>query len=141
MLKKDLLLGYLSEVPYTHILTVGDGGSTNAWYGFCDESFPGRWGNITPKEFIQGDSSIGNITMFMNQHSASTTYTLQFSVRRKFTNTRIYFGRSDTKENFGLCDTLTYDQVYWIKSGMFFSKDDVGKDIPIWLSYTPPPWL
>ena len=54
--------------------------------------------------------------------------------------TSIYLGRSDTKVNFGTPYIILESSgiVKW--QGNLFTAKDVGKEIPIWLSTTPPPY-
>lgn len=54
--------------------------------------------------------------------------------------TSIYLGRSDTKVNFGTPYIILESSgiVNW--QGNLFTAKDVGKEIPIWLSTTPPPY-
>nr|DAV25824.1 MAG TPA: hypothetical protein [Caudoviricetes sp.] len=56
------------------------------------------------------------------------------------TATSIYLGRSDTKVNFGTPYMILESSgiVNW--QGNLFTAKDVGKEIPIWLSTTPPPY-
>ena len=49
-----------------------------------------------------------------------------------------YLARSDTGEYFGFSEFANLWRILWVKT--VFTKDDVGKEVPIWLSTTPPPW-
>ena len=54
----------------------------------------------------------------------------------------IYLGRSDTRENFGNPSVGSEEEGYatWRGSTPLFRPEDAGKEIPVWLSHTPPPY-
>lgn len=56
-------------------------------------------------------------------------------------DTDIYLARSDNGYNLGTYTGRNSGQnsFYWINQ-YFFTSDDVGKEIPIWLSTEMPPW-
>ena len=137
MLKRDLLLGSLGVAPYTHLVTVGY--DSRATLGFDDLSISNPIGSITPK-FFQGIYD----SMEIHELSYTTTqYLIRFNVNGFLADyARLYLGRSDIRKNFGhptsgseeggnaFFEVGVYDDL--------FTDEDVGKEIPIWLSYTPP---
>ena len=54
--------------------------------------------------------------------------------------TMLYLGRSDTKVNLGTPYVITGKGGTARWYGTIFDIEDVGKEIPIWLSTTPPPY-
>lgn len=140
MLNKELLLmGGGESVPYTHTIHVGQD-STIQLYGYSTQP---SIGELSPNTVnISGFER--EIWDLCTQEVDSYIYVI-FHLQYYGPKKNLYFGRSDTKE-FVLYYSSDPDQGYIEYSSgnhgvldIRFSKEDVGKDIPIWISTEPPP--
>ena len=143
MLNKGILLaGRKSWAPYTHIVLCGFQQVSDYFYaaGFSP-SFENSsilpnilkmsYGDDTPIAYLYNTFQSGEaeISLGTNGFFLADCY-------------RIYLGRSDTRENFGNPSDGNEESGYaiWRGSTPLFRPEDAGKEIPIWLNYTPPPY-
>ena len=133
MLNNDVLLSASKAwPPHTHIVTVGE---ENQNYG-------ATWsGDISPRTLnLNGEiCTIDYLMMIGLEDQPGISDTRLMFTEEPDSDAKVYLGRSDTKQNFGLCTTVVEFTGLreWDELVAFTSKD-VGKKIPIWLSTTPP---
>ena len=135
MIYKEKLAGggdSLDSSLYTHIVSVVNYSTLfGNRYGFSSSN-----GNIEPKTVTVNSVSltIGSLSSY----SSRATTTLSFS-SQVTTSGLLYIGRYDQqlKEWVQLQENTEGGYTF---SKRLFSESDVGKDIPIWISTTPPPW-
>ena len=135
MLNKNLLLSSNSQDSknYTHIVTVGQR-TGYMIYGYDDRNYgsidtnavniPGLRGTIDSLRYDK-ESGLGSSLILAGFIDKGAS---------------IYLGRSDTKVNFGTPYLILDEQGTAKWSGELFTWQDVGKEIPIWLSSSPPPY-
>lgn len=144
MLNKELLGGGVSDTlypvgenDYTHIVTVGTVLANGLSYGYIGSAgsiLPTTYSDDIPYSFIQRLSC--NI-------EAIITIDCALEWRDILYRKDLYLYRSDnhklylTKHIFS-SDGFTIEEPSL--AGLLFTSDDVGKEIPIWLSTEPPPW-
>lgn len=137
MLNNELLL-VNSQTPHTHTVTVGEvlirDNSGLRGYGFANSSNH-LGGSISP---TNSPENAQLIEVYYDQLSNQTWV----KVNGRFTDAyELYLGRSDLKKNFGTCTTGSSPDGYAVwrdDDPVLFTAEDVGKKIPIWLSYSPP---
>lgn len=141
MIYKEKLAGgggnSLDPSHYTHIVSVA------SWSNFVSSSNYGfntsNGGNIEPKTVtVNGVAlTIGALSNFPR----STTYRLSLAFSSQVTTSgTLYIGRYDKLLKITVQlneNTEIYNVTH---TSPLFSPSDVGKDISIWLSTTPPPW-
>ena len=146
MLKENLLMGG-GDLPHTHIVSVGS--TEGIGFGFTTSA-----GNLEPNtiKITYTEGSVHRImTLKISQLYTSfaqvtgfETSTLVFHSDIQFSTINgqvaVYLARSDTKQTFGLIYP-TRTQTRYSFSGELFTSNDIGKDIPIWLSTKQPPWI
>lgn len=126
MHNKELLLGVgRRDAPYTHIIHVW---TQNGDIGFTYDSY----GSITPEDLT------GILIGAVRTHTfGSTTFWLQIGGPSTM---NYYLARAD-RELVLRPDNAFIDhdggRIIW--DDAFFTEDDVGKKIPIWISYRHPP--
>lgn len=143
MLNKELLLAPTKEeLAYTHIVTVSkatDGGIIPMTYiGYA--SIPGfRIGAMSPNTLLAGSTKI-SITVCANVTGLKPTVNLETDKVALPNPTTLWLGRPNTYQagkvgyvNGNGTQVMWYDLV-------LFTEEDIGKEIPIWLSYERPPW-
>lgn len=120
---------------YTHLVTVGNG------YDLIDDiaiepviGCSSFLGSITPNyfQFLAENVTINYLYSreFYDQTSLHTAESIELS--------GIYLARWDTRVSLGASNNSGVNgYTHWRK--MLFSASDVGKQVPIWLGYTPPP--
>ena len=133
MLNNDVLLAASKVLPpHTHIVTVRE---DNQNYGATSSSW------ISPNTLnLNGEiCTIDELMMIGVENNPNYCDTRLMFTEEPDSNAKVYLGRSDTKQNFGLCTSVVEftGMREWDKVVAFTSKD-VGKKIPIWLSTTPP---
>ena len=128
-----MLLNASTTAPFTHIVSVDN--ISKEQFGYY--SYKTQIGDIHPKTINIGDTKFNvlNVTSFepatitnVNLPSNSPIVTL-------------YLGRSDERKLYGVVTGFDYDLgsiSYEFSQTMVFTSADVGKEIPIWLSTTPP---
>ena len=136
MIYKEKLAGggdSLDTSLYTHIVSVVNYSTLfGNRYGFS-----GSNGNIEPKTVTVNSVSltIGSLSSY----SSRATTTLSFS-SQVTTSGSLYIGRYDTKLKTEVQLRQNTEIYPFFAEPILFSESDVDKDIPIWLSTTPPPW-
>lgn len=135
MLNKDLLFsqGLQGWGAYTHIVLV-ENPSNWIFRGF---NATGGYGSIAPGAYFDYDTPIERLGV-----SYSSAYDeTQLKTGGYFLPDPqlIYLGRSDTKKLMGTPSKYSEKggYVYW-RHQVLFTEEDLGKEVPIWLSYTPP---
>lgn len=135
MLNKALLMAMgESWAPYTHIITVGGPwGPDENRYGLYQYNYGS---NCIPNTLM--DAAETPISQLWNEVD---TRGITFTTGGYFLAdaTLLYLGRSDIRINYGHPDTgtETSGDVHWLNN-ILFTEKDLGKRVPIWLSYTPP---
>lgn len=136
-MKSELLAALKAGVhEYTHIINVGSTTSTVTWIGYLAVSteFFAATGSLTPNSFegfeIQG---------LLQLPVASGRTTIQFTLFSYDNVSRtIYIARKDN-QIFVTVNISNYMTLIPISTPLL-TTDDVDKDVPIWLSTTPPPY-
>lgn len=118
--------------PYTHVVTVALISEILSAYGYTENV----GGDISPKELTLG-SYVKTVTLLGQSPSV-----LALSVDSNIKNSEtVYVGRADLRKFIGSFSNMENSSGW---SGGFtellFTAEDVGKEIPIWLSTTPPPY-
>lgn len=137
MIKEKLLVGG-GGLPYTHVITVGIiPYSAQESIGYSRRYTDNPAGNLNPNTVNQATIST------LSSNSSNRTTRIAGSGNWDDVN-NWYIARSDTGVSLG---KVRYD-VQGVASkygtwddGALFSSDDLNKEIPIWLSTTPPPWI
>ena len=135
MLSKEMLGGDSKSRAYTHIISVG--GASNQ-YGYSSgnmASYSQQMGAIDP-EYI-GETYSFPIEILYTRLSPSTQTIISNDSASDIQQGFLYLARCDTGINYGLCNYGRYDYEF-IWNFQVFTSNDVGKQIPIWLSTTPP---
>lgn len=102
--------------------------------GFSSERGAGA---ITPIEVTASSGIVYRIELLVTQNrNLATLLTLHRNSPDK-----LYLGRSDAEQNFGLPDyhDANFGEAEYHGDALF-TQADVGKQIPIWLSSDPPPY-
>ena len=136
MLNKELLLGSNSNITHTHVLHVGvrtTGDGTDC-YGIERDGFLEPAGIMINGVDVQ--VRLINTCYKSNGELTSARFdTLHYSPVAD-----LYLGRADDKKVSLIKavddDLIVYD--IYAHNVLLFSKDDLGKDIPLWISTTPP---
>lgn len=110
------------KLPYTHIVTC---------QAKLDQS-PRSFGATRPEDI--SPSTVDNLNILSLTSGEGQDNTGLATLEEIQNN--YYLARLDTGEYFGRSSFGNLWRVYWLKT--VFTKDDVGKTIPIWLSTTPP---
>ena len=121
----------LNPSLYTHIVSVVNISSLfGNSYGFS-----GSNGNIEPKTVTVNSVSltIGSLNSYSGRESTKFSFSSQVT-----TSGLLYIRRYDTQLKIGV--QLRENTELYTFADKLFSESDVGKDIPIWFSTTPPPW-
>lgn len=131
MLNKELLLNKPKpSKDWTHIMRVSSREGDEFGYAY------GSHGSISP-ETAELYGIVGNCNKLCSYiQSGTTELSLYYGVSYK--GKPIYIGRSDTKQSFGSYTDTTSHSFIW--DGLFVSSADKGKEIPIWIGDTPPPY-
>lgn len=156
---KDLMFvrRYSAALPYTHTITIGStlsgsGTSIAGSVGFSAIE-PYEFGNLIPL-CIDGDETLiirELQTTIQRGIRFATFFSLQSQITKEFSpddpsivHSGFYFGRSDTKQNFGyisnpnVTDLTSSSSIIKFDGIKMFTEDDVGKTVNIWLSLTNP---
>lgn len=127
MLNKELLLALKKEaIPKpTHTVEVGE---IPYFAGFDANN---AYGNINPPDYL------GDMILELTTDVENTVTTV--SIQGFLGVSQLYLGRLDTKKVVVLRDV---SQSSGTARGLveFFTYDDVGMDIPIYIGENPPPW-
>lgn len=141
MLNKELLRGGsdklypVDENDYTHIVTVGTvktGGRSYGYIGSAGSISPTLYSDDIPYSIIQRLScnTFGEINI-------SCALEWRDMLNRK----HLYLYRSDNHKLYLNCfppDNFTIMEPSL--AGLLFTPDELGKEIPVWLSTEMPPW-
>ena len=133
MLDNELLL--VNTKNYHYVVTVAE---LQASYGFANYD-DDIGGSISPSH-----TTDGNQILELNYNHVSNQ--IVFRVKGRLDSySDLYLGRSDIKKNFGQPTTGSTGAsngegyaVWRDDDPVLFTAEDVGKKIPIWLSYSPP---
>ena len=139
MFNKGLLLssGGKGWAPYTHIVTVAKWPDIET-YGYNSVLNRGMIAPKTLKVNSLGEAPIFSfISSSVSNPLGRISITIEHSTKDDLIN--LYLGRSDKRANFGLPNTFAAGAGVW-KDKKLFDSSDVGKEIPVWISYTPPPY-
>lgn len=123
---------------YTHIIRVEYNPETMTQIGFIQNIT----GNLVPSYFNDINSRVSIKELLTNDAFVAARKTTWISFNEPISANKIYLGRADTKwlmEKDGVIDQYR-TLVTWTGLGLFTIEEDINKDIPIWLSTTPPPW-
>ena len=137
MLNKELLLGSNSNITHTHVLHVGirTTGDGIKCYGIEGDGFLEPAGIM-----INGvDVRVRLINTCYNPNGELRS--ARFDTWQYSPVADLYLGRADDKKVSLIKAVDTgYQIVYdiYAHNVLLFSKDDLGKDIPLWMSTTPP---
>ena len=143
MLNKELLLmGSGESVPYTHIIHVGQA-SDREDYGYSSSPQTYKFGELFPNTVeVNGTEVV--VQNLLTYYWSNNIYVV-FHLDVYSPDKDLYLGRADTKEfvlyygsNLDL-GYIEYSSAYHGRLDIRFSKDDVGKDIPLWISTEQPP--
>ena len=120
--------GVIRSDQYTHIINVADISSVRKSYGY--NRLKGG-GSVTP-ESLNGYLILGLATY---ESDNDTTISIDKPTNTQWT---VFLGRTD-KRQYSQNTSISEDNedYYWTQK--FFTADDVGKDVPIYLATTPPP--
>lgn len=142
MLEKDVLLAFgKDEAPFTYLVVPYSwrtSGVTRLGYSYRDANI--QFGSILPEYFQTTANSVRITGLY---HSIPTAGYIYFYVNGFLRDyQKLYLGRSDKRINFGTpyLGSETSGYASWQVRQNLFEEEDVGKEIPIWLSYTPPPY-
>lgn len=149
-----LMASRRSTAAYTHLVRVERGIVSAGEYrfGFDYNSYgnnPQEYGYIDPSVLINPFSEELLLeALYCDVFTAGDLAACEISLKVQMFLTdyqTIHLGRSDTKQYFGnpSSGSETTGDAMWVSEigNVLFTTDDVGKDIPIWLSYDPPPWI
>ena len=136
MLNKELLLATGVSAPYTHIVTVAKSPSgTNKGYFQNPYAPAGDYGAISPQTF----DVFSDTWEIWGVFSSSSQTTV--SINGFFADyQQVYLGRSDTRTAYGHPVSGSEESGNAVWSSVVFTDADVGKRIPVWISYDPPPY-
>ena len=127
-MNKELFMRNLGEgrgnLPSTHIVTC---------QAKLDQS-PRSFGAISPEDI--SPSTVDNLNILSLTSGEGQDNTGLATLEEIHNN--YYLARSDTGEYFGFSTFANLWRILWVKT--VFTKEDVGKTIPIWLATTLPPW-
>lgn len=135
MLNKEMLLGGgrrgIIDAPYTHTVIVGayDNKPSNA-IGFAINNY----GDLTPTSLygsLVRSLLVDKFRHFTQLQLLDAGTTMNFYVARA---DRELVLRPDQSEFTNIDSYAKWDNL------IFFTEDDVGKSIPIWISRDPPPY-
>lgn len=144
MLNKSLLVPVVGNENYTHLLTVASLKSGLS-YGYAINI--ANYGGIKPTALKPGSESaaitqVASVVGFPTPSfgdNPNKTY-LFFEGRLAYHDIKdICLGRFDTKKYLGYPDDADKDRcrASW-RDNSFIRREDIGKTIPIWLSFAPP---
>lgn len=140
-MKSELLIASKVGVrEYTHIINIGSTTSNLniTWIGYNGviSGFP-LTGSITPNTFE--DFVISGLLQVPGVDSSGRALINFGLASYDNINRSLYIARKDNQflANIALQNYYLLSYV----SGELFSTSDVGKDVPIWLSTTPPPYV
>lgn len=138
MLNKELLLGNNSNIPHTHVLHVSE--RTTSTGTIC---YGLRRGGSTIPEGVMINGVSVHIRLINTCYGAFDTLTsANFQLLNYSPVADLYLGRADDKRVSlvkAVLDGSTVNYDIYKHDVLLFSKDDLGKDIPLWISTTPPP--
>ena len=136
MLNKEMLLTGNAYAPYTHIVTVAKSPSgTDKGYVKNPYVPANEYGSISPLTLtVYADTC--EIRGVFSSSSQTTVNINGFFADYQM----VYLGRSDTRTAYGhpMSGGEESGEARW--NSAIFTDADVGKKIPIWLSYDPPPY-
>ena len=138
MLNKELLLGNNSNIPHTHVLHVTKRTTSTGTicYGLR------RGGSTIPEDVMINGVSV-HIRLINTCYGAFDTLTsANFQLSDYHPVADLYLGRADDKRVSlvkAVLDGSTVNYDIYKHDVLLFSKDDLEKDIPLWISTTPPP--
>ena len=136
MLKKEtMVLNASTTAPFTHIVSVDN--ISKEQFGYY--SHKTQIGDIHPKTITIGDTKF-NVLQVTSFEPATIT---NVNLPSNSPIVTLYLGRSDERKLYGVVKGYDYDLgsiSYEFSQTMMFTSADVGKEIPIWLSTTPPPY-
>lgn len=133
MLNKELLLGSNSNITHTHVLHVGirTTGDGTKCYGIEGDGF------LEPEGImINGVDALVrliNTCYYPNGELRSARFDCYSPVLID-----LYLGRADDKKVSLIKPVSTGVYDIYAHKVLLFSKDDLGKDMPLWMSTTPP---
>ena len=136
MLNKELLLGSNSNITHTHVLhagirTTGDGIKC---YGIEGDGFLEPAGIM-----INGvDAQVRLINTCCNPNGELRSVRFDFVYSPVPIVADLYLGRADDKKVSLITPVSIGVYDIYAHKVLLFSKDDLGKDIPLWMSTTPP---
>ena len=119
--------GVIGSDQYTHIINVADISNVQKSYGY--NRLKGG-GSVTP-ERLDGYFILGLATY---ESDKDTTISIDKPTNTQWT---VFLGRTD-KRQYSQNSSISEDNedYYWTQK--FFTAEDVGKDVPIYLATTPP---
>lgn len=133
MLQKETFLnggggGVIGSDQYTHIINVANIGSNQKTYGY---NITKSGGSVTPEKLN------GYLILVLATYESNNN--TQVSIDKP-TNTQwtVFLGRTD-KRQYSQNSSISEDNEDYFWTQKFFTAEDVGKDIPIYLATTPPP--
>lgn len=135
MLNKEMLLTGNAYAPYTHMVTVAKS-SSGTDKGYVKNPYSSEeYGAISPSTLtVYGDT--WEIWGVFSSSSKTTVNINGFFADFQM----VYLGRSDTRTNYGHPGSGSEESGDAIWNSAIFTDADVGKRIPVWISYDPPPY-
>ena len=135
MLNKEMLLTGNAYAPYTHMVTVAKS-SSGTDKGYVKNPYSSEeYGAISPLTLtVYGDTC--EIWGVFSSSSQTTVHINGLLADYQM----IYLGRSDTRTAYGHPGSggEEFGEARW--NSAIFTDADVGKRIPVWISYDPPPY-
>lgn len=135
MLNKEMLLTGNAYAPYTHMVTVAKS-SSGTDKGYVKNPYSSeKYGAISPLTL----TVYGDTWEIRGVFSSSSQTTVRINGLLADYQ-RIYLGRSDTRTAYGHPGSgdEASGEARW--NSAIFTDADVGKRIPVWISYDPSPY-
>ena len=133
MINKDILGGGGSLAKdYTHIITVADS-------GYCYGIQLGAYGSINDTRLDFG--TFDRLYSYYNTSQGQYGEITGFLLLEQDIPSSLYIARSDTKlllSDIAIDPNREWRAISYIR---IFNSSDVGKEVPVWISTTPPPWI
>lgn len=120
--------GVIGSDQYTHIINVADISITEKTYGYNRQK---GGGSVTPE-------GLNGYLILVLATYESDNNTGVFIDKPTNTQWTVFLGRTD-KRQYSQNDSIAEDNENYYWTQKFFTAEDVGKDIPIYLATTPPP--
>lgn len=134
MLNKEMLLTGNAYAPYTHMVTVAKSSSgTDKGYVKNTHAPANEYGSISPLTLTVYEDTWEILEVFSSASQTTIRINGFFADYQQ-----AYLGRSDTRTAYGHPGSggEEFGEAIW--NSAIFTDADVGKRIPVWISFTPP---